>query len=356
MNRKHLDINLEPLVVQAADNSLVSLKQMIDKGWIDLLPKFQRRDRWDDKARSLLIESFLLNLPVPPVYLAQEASKYKVIDGKQRLTAIWKFMNDEFPLQNLEYLSDLNGKKFSALEENSRSDLEFHPLRTVTIQRSTNESLTRLVFRRLNTEGKPLSSQEIRNALFDNELNDLAHELSGNELLKESLKITNDKSSKYMKMEDIEFVFRYISVAYYYPHFPNAQAEGIDKILELSEEDDSEAKKIFSIARAFPTLIAMSEELWGDKRFQRWDPQKKQWRDQVIGGLFDAELVALGLLSPKECRKVVENRESFLEDFVKLFDDEEFIKSFSAGTNTPARIAYRVNSVKNVLCRHAGES
>jgi uncharacterized protein with ParB-like and HNH nuclease domain len=73
------------LVLQASDFSLQGLKEMVDSETIDLSPRYQRRERWDPERQSQLIESFLLNVPVPPIYLAEEEyGVYSIIDGKQR--------------------------------------------------------------------------------------------------------------------------------------------------------------------------------------------------------------------------------------------------------------------------------
>jgi hypothetical protein len=81
------------LVTQTADLPLQTLAQMVDDRSVDLQPSFQRRERWSNEKQSALIESFILNIPVPPVYLSEdEYGKYTAIDGKQRLRAISDFM------------------------------------------------------------------------------------------------------------------------------------------------------------------------------------------------------------------------------------------------------------------------
>ncbi len=91
------------LVIQSSDLSLESISKMVDDNAIDIQPKYQRRERWTKEKQSALIESFLLNIPVPPIYLAEdEYGKYSVIDGKQRITAINKFIKHNQKLDNLE--------------------------------------------------------------------------------------------------------------------------------------------------------------------------------------------------------------------------------------------------------------
>ena len=89
---------------------------MVDGGAIDIQPQYQRRARWSNEKRSALIESFLLNIPVQPIYLAEDDyGVYSVIDGKQRITAIRDFMRDDFALTKLEDFVDLVGRRFSQL-------------------------------------------------------------------------------------------------------------------------------------------------------------------------------------------------------------------------------------------------
>jgi hypothetical protein len=105
---------------------------------------------------------------VPAVYLAEERrSRFTVIDGKQRLTAIAGFLNDEFKLTSIPLLPQLEGLYFSELSLAKQSALNMRPLRAVTIIRQTPEWIKYEVFIRLNTGGQPLNYQEIRNVMPD---------------------------------------------------------------------------------------------------------------------------------------------------------------------------------------------
>ena len=103
----------ERLVLQAADFSLETIAQMVDDGAIDTAPRYPRRDRWRRDKQSALVESFLLNIPVPPVYLSEEDfGRYSVIDGKQRLTTIRDFMRNDFSLISPQAFPELRGLYF----------------------------------------------------------------------------------------------------------------------------------------------------------------------------------------------------------------------------------------------------
>ena len=91
------------LVIQQSDFSLAAINEMVERETIDVRPLYQRRDRWSVEKQSALIESFLLNVPVPPVYLSEdEYGLYSVIDGKQRITAICDFLKGGFKLKHLK--------------------------------------------------------------------------------------------------------------------------------------------------------------------------------------------------------------------------------------------------------------
>jgi len=94
------------------DYSIDYLKNAIDS-LIDLKPQYQRRSRWDNSKRSLLIESLLLNIPIPPIFLFEkEYGVYEVIDGRQRLETLKDFLSNNISLRGLKYWKELNGKRF----------------------------------------------------------------------------------------------------------------------------------------------------------------------------------------------------------------------------------------------------
>jgi hypothetical protein len=179
-------------VLEIADQGLVSLAQLVESGAIDVAPRFQRRDRWDPAKQSLLIESFLTNIPVPPVYLAEDIANlgsYAVIDGKQRLTAIATFFADRLVLRGLTRLDGLNGLKYSQMPQPIRTALGMKNLRITTLLRQSSEDLKHEVFLRLNTGGEILNAQEIRNVAYRGPLNDLVYALAENEFLRAQFKV-----------------------------------------------------------------------------------------------------------------------------------------------------------------------
>lgn len=160
----------DDIFVENKPFSLGQILELIANGDIELTPDFQRNFIWDKTRQSKLIESILLGLPLPSIYLSQyEDGRLTVVDGLQRLSTIKSFLNGELKLTNLEYLTECNTLNFEQLKK------VLSPLRLrrfsqtqimcFVIDYRSPSKLKFDLFRRLNTGGKPLNNQEIRNCL-----------------------------------------------------------------------------------------------------------------------------------------------------------------------------------------------
>lgn len=116
LERKY-SAHMRQIVTQKIDLPISTLPSMI-KDQINLNPNFQRRDRWDQVKQSRFIESIIMNVPIPPVFLGEDQyGAYVVLDGRQRLTAIDEFLKNTYPLKNLKIWEDLNGMSFNDLQK-----------------------------------------------------------------------------------------------------------------------------------------------------------------------------------------------------------------------------------------------
>lgn len=183
---KYADSQLQ-VVRETKDYQLDYLQHALQPGkeLIDISPAYQRRLRWSNKKKSLLIESFLLNIPVPPIFLFEtDYNSYEVIDGRQRLDAVSSFLANDYSLTGLEYWNELNRKRFNDLPKVLQRGLLRRSLSAVVLlaeTRSASEGfidVRRVLFDRLNTGGISLNPQELRNALHPGRLNALLIELA----------------------------------------------------------------------------------------------------------------------------------------------------------------------------------
>lgn len=205
------------LVTFSADWTTETILLQVAKKNIDLNPRFQRRDAWREKKKSQFVESLMLGIPVPQLVFAEiEKGKFHVIDGKQRILAIYKFCSKDTPgfkLQDLEILKELNGKDYDALSNDSaHSDyirsFENAPIRCAIIRDCKKEEILRTIFLRLNTGSVKLSPQELRLAWWPGWFSNYIDDASTNS---ESIKSLLSLSEPDFRMRDVELLARYLA-------------------------------------------------------------------------------------------------------------------------------------------------
>lgn len=185
----------------------------------DMAPKYQRHSVWGTEQQSLLIDSILKNIPIPPVFLRESIDKkgkttFEVIDGKQRLTSIFRFIENEISTADDDndalHISELAGLKISDLEEDDAfedilSEFWAYPLPVEYVYTKDDKTVEK-IFDRLNRSGEKLTGQELRNAnYYDSNLIKLAYSLAKTEFWNKELDITNKN-----RMEDIELISEFI--------------------------------------------------------------------------------------------------------------------------------------------------
>ncbi len=270
-------------------------------------PEYQRRHRWDPARKSRLIESFLMNVPVPPVFLYEnELARYEVMDGRQRLTALMDFYEDSLELTDLQHWPELNGRRYSTLPTSIRNGIDRRYLSSIILLNETGASdkqaavLKKLVFERLNSGGVRLSGQETRNAVYNGPLNDLCMELSqlpelramlgtpdpkamapteteidgdedgeaGADVLDDSdgkIAVTTLGRKMFESMEDVEIVLRFFAYRHLkqFPQGLNRIAEFLDEFLikgnDFGEETLLAYKELFTRNIKFWHRVAGSD-------------------------------------------------------------------------------------------------
>lgn len=291
INEKYISGEVR-IVTEQARYPLDTICTMLNSGKYQLRPDFQRRRRWERPKQSRLIESFIMNIPIPPIFLYEyEFSKYEVMDGLQRLTAIKEFYDDKFPLEGLEYWKELNGKKYSELPLEIKSGIDRRFLSSLILLKETANSKTKademkqLVFERINSGGVKLEYQESRNALYCGNFNDLVITLSRNEYFckifdipiseEETEELANN--TMYKTMADVEMVVRFFAMRYL------DEYEGISLKVFFDKFTDSANKLPQSVLddyqHIFEQTIKLVYDIYGEQAFCLYKQisGKEQW-------------------------------------------------------------------------------
>lgn len=162
--------------------TVFQVEYWISNNLLDLQPEYQRNLVWDAQRKSLLIESLLLRIPIPAFYLDEKKDgKKSVIDGLQRLSTIHDFLNDKFRLKKLQYLSSCEDRTFSELDNKYKNYILDTTLSINVLGEQCPKMVKFDVFRRVNTGGLPLNSQEIRNIMAEPNVRTLLKKMSSNE-------------------------------------------------------------------------------------------------------------------------------------------------------------------------------
>jgi Protein of unknown function DUF262 len=195
------DLAIDAIVAQV-NTKILFLRPLSER------PKFQRQYVWSDALASKLVESVLLNVPIPPCYLSEnEENELDVIDGQQRIYSIYRFVENQFALRDLEALVEFNGKRFFELPSKEQRRIRTHTLRCIVVTNESHPEIKFDVFERLNTSTMPLNAQELRNCVSRGSLNDLLAELSFSE---NWLEIRGRKLPD-KRLADEEIILRYFS-------------------------------------------------------------------------------------------------------------------------------------------------
>lgn len=294
------------LILESNREKLQNFYQaLLRPGYMNLRPFYQRRPRWDNEHQSQFIESFILNLPVPMLYLYEvKPNVYEVIDGQQRITAIMAFFSDQLVLEGLTQWPELNGRKYSTLPKLVRDGIERRSISYYTVVQESAGSeeealfLKQTLFERLNTGGVDLSSQEIRNSLYSGPFNELLLSLSQEALFRQlwtpSLVAGTEplKSEKdfYAKMEDAELVLRFFALRHV-ERFRGGMKRFLDLYMERARHLSQAT--VDELGGLYRSTLTLAHQIYGDNLFREYLPTEDKWQPRRLKAVADGELIAL---------------------------------------------------------------
>ena len=333
-------------------------------GYMNVRPFYQRRARWTSKMQSRLIESFLINIPVPSIIIYEkDYNSYEVMDGQQRITAIQDFYENKLTLTGLELWPELNGRTYDKLPLKIRAGIDRRSISSIVIiAESTSDPeealfLKQKTFERLNTGGVDLSQQEVRNCLYYGKFNELLLKLSRHPIFAEAWGIpTDDKDPEleentlYKKMEDAELVLRFFALRNV-DHFRLGMEGFLDlymmKSLNFTDEDINYLEDIFV------KTIELAHLIHGEHLFKPFDPDSQNWSKKSYKAYYDAVMVGFSRYLP-ESEKLIARKDRVIEETKNLFKKPES-RLLTGGGKTKAEIQDRIRIFDEMLSQVIGE-
>jgi len=317
--------------------SIFELKRRYEKNkTIIMNPDFQREGNlWTDKQKSELIESILMGIPIPIIYLFEDEQGFKqVVDGRQRLSCIFDFLNNEFTLNNLNLLKDLNAKVFEQITPQFQAKIEDYQLLAYTIEYPTPEKVKFDIFDRVNRGGTQLNNQEMRNALYLGKVTKLLNSLSKSEYFL----LATGKTISPKRMKDKYIILRFLG-------FFLLRTEQLKDIEYKSDIDEFLAKvmqyinnsftdeQIEQLESVFQLAMQNCYNVLGEDAFRFSNLDKKR---PINMGLFESLSYMLSIALPKNI-----NRKELKQKIEKL-------KQEMNQSNNFGRFGYRFDKADQI--------
>lgn len=335
------------IFTSSGDPEIDSLYNKQKRGRLVLQPDFQRQYVWDSTKASKLIESAILLIPLPIIYLSEEKDgKEYVIDGQQRLTSFFAFIDGTFPdgrpfkLSGLTVCADLNGKKFNELPEEMQDKIRYYKIRAITFLKNSSEDLKFEIFERLNTGSVQLNDQELRNCLYRGCFNVALKEMAADP---DFMYICGLKSPD-KRMRDIELALRFC--AFYHKTYLNYKSP-IRNFLnqEAQERRDISDRDLSEIKAAFKNSCQIIRSIFDKNSFKRfykgrdgepngyWEPKK------FNTSLYD---ILMYSFAKEDKNKVFQNLDAIKEALIYLMtEDQDFVDSIELSTSSVQAVTMR---------------
>lgn len=368
------------IVTEQGRYPLQNITEILSKN-IKFDPTYQRRRVWSNIQKSKLIESFIMNVPVPPVFLYEiEFSKYEVMDGLQRLSTLYDFYLDKFKLTGLTVWGELNNLSYSELPEQIKRGIDRRYISTYVVLKETAKSeedelmLKTYVFERLNTGGTKLTDQETRNALYDGPMNEITkkiakdckifHRLWNLEPLKEEDLISEDlleeldlsesesnNKKTLIRMEDIELVLRYFA----YRQITSNPALKVKDILDLylrKANESYDQKTLANLEKLFYEVHDFAYKLFGKSAFYMYTKNKNNifsWNKRPSKMVYDPMMFVLSefILDEDKKAKLIANKNNIHQVIEHMFVN--YVDDFNGRNNNKSDVLRRIEIYRSVF-------
>lgn len=316
--------------------SLQELQNRVDANDIITDPDYQRRYVYDTKHASKLIESILIGIPIPIIYLAEEDEGiYSVIDGQQRITSFVKYLKNEFALTGLTALSDLNGLLYKELDKTTQRRLKMQTISAVCIEKGS-EDLKYEIFSRLNLGAVKLKDQEVRNCIYRGSFNDMLKDVAATN---QTLKILFHDDNKRFVYE--ERILRFFTLRNY------MQLKGTYKIMMneyMQKHQNDTEEQIRAAKNQYNSLIELVKTVMGDDAFFSF---ANDHRRKFNGAIYDSIIIPFSFFQKRTIMKHADEIRNEINDLKQ--NNVDYQSWVYVGTNAGMRIRNRIDAVMSIM-------
>ncbi|MEU9340468.1 DUF262 domain-containing protein [Streptomyces sp. NPDC048278] len=342
--------NPDQIRVNTSQFSLRNILDQIDEGSIELAPDFQRLRVWRADQKSLLVESLLLQIPLPAFYFAEDADgSFRVVDGLQRLSTLHAFVRggvDGFPLGKLEHLNNLKDLRFSDLPMPFQRRINNTQLIVNVIDPTTPRGVTYEIFKRINTGGTPLNAQEIRHCMSSPRSRDVLHRMTHTAAF---AKATGGGLTDHIRMNDREMALRFAAFwlkgVEAYHERPVMEQFLMDTTEMLDSPKAVPAERVEDLEEAFERAMAHAFLVFGEHAFRKW-PKGDDYRRPINRALF--ETWSMALADPHHSTADLRSRRTAIVAAARerMTTDVGYLNAITSSTADRGRVDYRFKAAR----------
>lgn len=325
------------------DFPLSTIREMFDDGDIVTSPDYQRDFVYTPKQSSKLIESILIGIPIPSVYLCQEDDEtWSVIDGQQRITSFVYYLENKFPLSGLTELTELNGLYFKNMEKSTQKKLKSSSLSAICILKESQE-LKYEIFARLNQGAISLKPQELRNCIYRGSYNNMLEELANNKYLPILFHDVN-KRKQYQ-----ERILRFFALRNFTEYNTNFLKTMNEHMYTHQNADDAE---ITYCKNLFNRTIDIIIQILGSTAFLAVNRDNGKLMTKFSGSVYDSIIIPFSFFNSHDLMAHADEIRNSIEDL--RLHNEQYLDSTYVASQTRKKVLGRILTVYNLLVKITG--
>lgn len=321
---------------ETKDLTLSQIKDMVDANDLMTNPDYQRNYVYDEKRASLLVESILIGIPIPIIYLCEEEEGiFSVIDGQQRIMSFTRYLKNEFALTGLTKLSDLNGLYFKDLSKSIQRRLRAKSLKAICLDRDSQE-LKYDIFSRLNLGAVKLKDQEVRNCIYRGSFNNMLRRIADTD---ENVKLLfHNADNKRMEFE--ERILRFFAMRDFY-NISGTFKDTMNRFM-IKHMHDSPAE-IAAFEEQYRSVADAVKQVLGEEAFFFQGERSSKFN----GAVYDSIFIPFSLFSKRDL--IMNADEIRKRIFYMKENDNEYRENVYAGTNSGRRVRSRITKVIDII-------